>query len=220
MSSPTWNLQLLIDQGARLPKLQCSLPFEQIAQDIAARMTVLCCHCSAIKGTSFSRVAYCIQVDSDLFDSFFNSETGYRAAYYRSPYEGMRANAVFMQAVSLNLIDSGVSVNCGLTSEFIHESLATCSAKVWLTEAGKEVCLSCAACKGEWSVGSGGHLTKPEIANGRWELASQVKANWGSKAPYLTKLRVLGAFLDDRLNEFIPFDKRFRAREIHELGWS
>jgi len=61
---------------------------------------------------------------------------------------------------------------------------------------------------------------KRQILNGVWEQSDHVKAKWGCKAPYRRKLRVMGAFLDDDFNEWIPFDKRFRDREIHEFGWS
>ena len=30
----------------------------------------------------------------------------------------------------------------------------------------------------------------------------------------------MGSFLDSKLNEFVAFDKRFRAEEIHKFGWS
>jgi len=107
-----------------------------------------------------------------------------------------------------------------LDLKFIRESLMSPSSKVWLAECGKEVCLTCHGCEGEWSINAHGNLTEPEIMNGRWEVAPGLKAKWGSTAPYLTKLRVLGAFLDGQHNEFIPAQKRFRAKEIHELGWS
>jgi hypothetical protein len=222
MSALSWKLELLLDESTRLPKLLQPVPFEQVAEDVAAGMTVLCCHrsCSSIKGTSFSRVAYCVQIERDLFDLFFNSESGYRAAYFRSPWEGLGANVAFLKAVSPKLVGSHLSNSCGLSPEFIRESLATPSAKVWLAEHGKEVERDCMVCQGEWSTGSAGDLSRPEIRNGRWELARNVKASWGSKAPYLTKLRILGAFLDEHFNELVPFDKRFRAREIHDLGWS
>jgi hypothetical protein len=220
VSGFNWTLELQVEETTRLPKLQRLVPFDQIAEDIAAGMIVLCCHRSSIKDTAFSRVAYCVQVEKDLFDLFFNSANGYRAAYFRSLWEGMRANAAFLKTVAPKLLSSGPSSSCGLSEQFMRESLATPSAKVWLAEHGKEVERDCVACRGEWSTGSVGELDKPEIRNGRWDRAQTLKANWGSKAPYLTKLRILGAFLDERFNELVPWDKRFRAKEIHEFGWS
>lgn len=220
MSAMPWKLDLLVEHATRLPNLRKGVPFEQIAVDIATSMNVLCCHRSAIKGSNFCRVAYCVELHKPLFDQFFNSEQGYRAAYFRSPWHGLSTNATFMAAVSPSLISNTLSGTCGLSSEFIRESLRTPSAKVWLAEHGKEVERNCAACRGEWSTGSAGDPATPEISNDRWELAKSVKGSWGSKAPYLTKLRIMGAFLDERHNEFVPCDKRFRAEEIHAFGWS
>ena len=216
----TWTFRLSSEEHTRLPNLQRSSSFQQVALDVSASMKVLCCHEDRIKDTPYRRVAYCIDIGQDLFDSFFNSEFGYRAAYFRSPYAGLEVNSLLITALSSRLLDSSARSQTDLDVEFIHESLSTPSAKAWLAEVGKEVCLECPSCQGEWSSGSIKNLTSPEILNGRWETAESVEANWGSKAPYLSKLRVLGAFLDERSNEFVPARKRFRAREIHEQGWS
>lgn len=220
MNALSWTLELSVEEATRLPKLQQQIPFEQIAKDVAASMNVLGCHRSSIKDTNFCRVAYCVQIDKGLFDQFFNSESGYRAAYFRSPWSGQSANAVLMEAVSPSLLRSSLSGACGLSPEFIRESLLTRSAKVWLAEHGKEVQRKCPTCKGEWSSGSAGPADLAEIKNGQWETASGQKAEWGRKAPYLSKLRLMGAFLDERHNELVPHDKRFRADEIHRFGWS
>jgi hypothetical protein len=159
-------------------------------------------------------------VGTDLFDQFFNSISGYRAEYFRSPWAGLQANAMFMRLASESLIRSSASEATELTREFIRESLATPSAKVWLTESGKELVEGCPGCKGEWSSSAAGPASLREIRNSRWDVAQGIKSEWGRKAPYLTKLRIMGAFLDKRLNEFVPFDKRFRAEEIHQFGWS
>jgi hypothetical protein len=99
----------------------------------------------------------------------------------------------------------------------MKESLATPSAKVWLAEHGKEIERKCPACKGEWSINS---ADGSEIRNGRWEMAAGQKAEWGRQAPYLTKLRFMGAFVDDRFAEYVPYDKRFRSNDISYFGWS
>ena len=125
----------------------------------------------------------------------------------------------FFDLITPKLIASSLSSNSGLGSEFISQSLLSPSAKVWLAEHTKEIVKNCVGCKGEWSSGSIGE-DRPEILNGVWERCDCVKAKWGCKAPYLTKLKVMGAFLDDQFNEYITFDKRFRARDIHEFGWS
>jgi hypothetical protein len=129
-------------------------------------------------------------------------------------------NACFMRAVASRLIDDPRATNATLTRDFIRESLLSPSSKVWLAEAGKEIDARCDGCKGEWNVRSSGPGALAEILNDRWERTIGQKAEWGRKAPYLTKLRVMGAFLNERHDELVPFDKRFRAHEIHELGWS
>jgi hypothetical protein len=43
--------------------------------------------------------------------------------------------------------------------------------------------------------------------NNRWETGAGAIAQWGSSAPYHTKLRIIGAFIDTRCNEFIPEKK-------------
>ena len=105
MSILNWKLELQSEEAMRLPKLQRPVPFEQIAKDIAAGMIVLCCHRGSMNATgSFSRVIHCVQLDKDLFDLFFNSASGYRAAYFRFPWEGMGANAAFLKAVTASFL--------------------------------------------------------------------------------------------------------------------
>jgi hypothetical protein len=89
-----------------------------------------------------------------------------------------------------------------------------------LTEVGKEPSPACFTCKGEWRAGSDTELARYEITNGIWEDADTLKARWGQRAPYLTKLRIQDAFLDPQSNERIPFDKRHWAVDIHQFGWS
>jgi len=159
-----------------------------------------------------------LEVAPSVFDVFFNSQDGYRAAYFRSPGLGVDANVYFMRTVAPRLVDDSSSSNSALSQDFLHESLSTPSAKVWLAEHGKEIDQKCHGCKGEWSIAA--LPRNAEIRNGRWEVATEQKAKWGAGAPYLTKLRIMGAFLDNTYGEYVPFDKRFRARDIYRYGWS
>lgn len=220
MNASPWTLDLQVDAQSRLAKLNLQLPFDEVASNIAANLKILCCHKSEIAGTDFRRPVYSVYIGNDLFDQFFNSATGYRAQYFRSPWDGFSANAIFMRTVSETLMNNGFHQASGLGIDFIRESLSTPSAKAWLSESGKELVLGCHGCQGEWSVASAGDASTAEVRNNRWEVAQGVKAHWGRKAPYFTKLRIMGSFLDSRLNEFVPFDKRFRAEEIHKFGWS
>src|SRR4030095_10113706 len=134
MSAATeaWSYELCRDCDFRLPALLKPNSFEQIAASITATMHVLCCHRSAIKGTEFRRPIYTVQVERHLFDLFFNSPAGYRAAYFRSPGLGVDANVLLMQLAASRLIEHSVSLGSKLPPDFLWESLATPSAKAWL----------------------------------------------------------------------------------------
>lgn len=215
-----WSYSLIQDASVRLPGLTAGNTFGEITRRIVSEMSILCCHRSEIAGTGFSRPVYTVQVTNDLFDLFFNSADGYRAAYCRSPGAGLEANLEFMRAIAIQLAGSTLSPNSGLPEQHIVESLTTPSAKAWLAEHGKEIDRKCPGCKGEWSSGTAGPPERAEILNGVWERAKGQNAEWGRKAPYLTKLRVMGAFLNDRLHELVPFDKRYRAYDINAYGWA
>jgi hypothetical protein len=215
MGMQMWTFDESLSE-ARRKALMTPPTSDSIMKQIEGEMEVLCCHpqpCCDYKG--FLRVVYCIRVGAPLFDLFFNSESGYRAAYYHSPYRGLETNAAFIQSVMPKLIAWSESIPPEIDLGFARESLGTPSAKVWLAEKSQQLCEQCT---GEWAGESGN--PKAEILNGRWECRSSPDANFGRKAPYLTKIRIFGAFLNDRLDEFVRAHKRHRARAIHELGWS
>ena len=187
-----------------------------IANRIAAEMEIACCHFQTCDDHSdFGRVVYCVRVSEDLFDLFFNSPHGYRGAYFRSPGEGTDANATFIGTLTPKLIARFASGASKEELTRIRESLLSHSAKAWFAENGLGICHHC---EGEW--GGNPTDTLPEILNGRWERDESGPQCSGRKAPRLTKVRVFGAFLDDRNNEFVPCRKRHRARDIHLWGWS
>jgi hypothetical protein len=216
----SWTYDLAVEAGPRMPGLVSRIGFSEITERIVTDMTVQCCHRSEIRGTDFVRPVYTVLVGSDLFDLFFNSMNSYRAAYFQSPGAGLDANVSFMRAIVPRLVQDPLSANSTLAPAFIQDSLVTPSAKAWLAESGKEIDAKCDGCKGEWSSGSVGQSRRAEILTGRWERALGQKAEWGRKAPFLTKLRLMGAFINERRHELVPYDKRFRAYEIHEYGWS
>jgi hypothetical protein len=215
-----WSYALSVEKAVRLPKLSAGLPFAELASKIVNELRVLCCHPNQFGDTGFRRPVYTLDIGPSLFDLFFNSSSGYRGAYFCSPGVGLEANVQLLTAISDRLITDPQSATTALPAEFIRESLRTPSAKAWLAEHGNEPDRNCPHCKGEWSSGTCGPPELAEIRNGRWETASGQNAEWGRKAPYLTKLRVMGAFLNDRCHELVPHDKRFRAYDIHRFGWS
>ena len=215
-----WVFALSVHPIERLPGLSGVPTFEELTRRIAGELHVLCCHKSTIGASEFRRPIYTVDIGKEQFDAFFNSARGYRAAYFQSPGIGLDANVHFLAAIAEKLTSDPLSAASSLSADFINQSLRTPSAKAWLAEHGKEVDSKCRTCKGEWSSRASGPPELAEITNGRWENADGIKAEWGRKAPYLTKLRVMGAFLDDRHNELVPHDKRMRAYDIFEYGWS
>ena len=216
-SSRVWSFRLGADEQARLPALLNRQSFAEISEQIASCVRVVCCHQSKLSDGEFFRAVYTVHIGRPLFDSFFNSQFGYRAAYFGSPGAGVDANVSFLETMTPRLLADPASLKTPLSPSLIHASLSTPSAKVWLAECGKE---GCSGCEGEWSSGTIDAETRPEILNGRWDVADGQKAEWGRSAPYLEKLRIMGAFVNDRHHELVPHDKRFRARDIHQFGWS
>jgi hypothetical protein len=125
-----------------------------------------------------------------------------------------------MRALAPRLAQDSLTINSGLGPSLIRESLITPSAKGWLVEQGKEIDRKCPGCSGEWSSGSASPLAQAEILNGKWDVTTGQKAEWGRRAPFLTKLRFMGAFINQHHDEWVPHDKRFRADDIHRYGWS
>lgn len=219
-----WSFTSLVAEERRA-NLEDETSFEAIAGEIRQTMRVLCCHKDPCdRGPSetaddgrrvalFRRPVYCIRVARSLFDCFFNSWHGYRGAYFRSPYEGLQANDMLMRTVTPRLIVADPSGDgAALGAAFIEASLTSGSAKAWLTEQNE----FCPQCAGEFPPAS----DDGEIINGRWELGTSFQSRDGRRAPYLTKIKVMGAFLNDGYDEFIPTRKRRRHRDIHEWGWS
>ena len=127
-------------------------------------------------------------------------------------YEGLSVSAAFVERLSPPLVAaSGMNKERRIDPT---DSLNALSAKLWLSEVGKELCDRCV---GEWKAPPS---AAAEIQNGRWEVSTVPYAAYGCSAPYLTKIRIFGAFINGRGDEFIPISKRHRARELHECGWS
>jgi hypothetical protein len=154
---------------------------------------------------------YCIVVKKPLFDLFFNSENGYRAWYFRSCEEGIRKNQLFLKSLTPILISSQL-IDVA-SAPMIDKSLSAASAKAWLAEVGKGIC---SKCEGDWSAPRG---DRAEILNGRWEH-STAHSGWGRKAPFLEKIRIIGAFVNEADEEYIPRRKLSRASDVHKHGWS
>lgn len=211
MYSGEWQFSAL--QGVRLQRLIQAPPLDQIAAAIV-QSPVLCVHREAHSAwPEFERLVVSFAVGESLFDQFFNSFNGYRAAYWRSECDGLRANRSCIDCLTAGA--AGFATAHAWTRW--EESLQGHSAKIWLAECGKETDRSCPQCAGEWRS----HGQEPaEILNGRWEVSDYYKSFWGRRAPCLTKVRVFGAFIDTAGNELIQAEKKARAWELFSYGWS
>jgi hypothetical protein len=216
MNIETWDFGDTVGEDRRA-NLEAVASFDEIVSQISKTMTVLCCErvrcrdCPDPK--EFYRIVYCVSVCRPVFDVFFNSRHGYRAAYYRSPYEGLRANSLLLDALLPSLLNDEATHRSGVNVEFIRDSLTSLSAKAWLAEPS----FLCTECPGEWDQPD---QPPVEIRNERWEHFAEQKARWGCTAPYYHRIRLFGAFLNDAGDEWIRNEKRNRHIQIHKWGWS
>src|SRR5207244_11673430 len=92
----TWRFSSALGAGRRA-KLEVSPPFDVIAQRVVDEMEILCTHTDpCAEAAGFTRIVSCIRVDEELFDLFFNSESGYRGRYFVSSEEGRAASSLLL----------------------------------------------------------------------------------------------------------------------------
>jgi len=210
---PRWSYAPGLGEG-RITALSAGTSAEQIIERIVRHARVLCVHqppCDEAAG--FARVVATISVPREVFDEFFNAPNGYRGTYARSPYAGLELNHRFLSAL-LPAVTEAAALAGSPSIDAVCESMSSPSAKIWLAEVGLHDCPNCI---GEWERPTD---LAPEITNQIWEQASGLEAAWGRKAPYFTRLKLIGAFLNTRNDEFIPARKRDRAQLLHARGWA
>jgi hypothetical protein len=142
----TWNFSPIADVTRR-SRLASAPDFEDIAQAVARSMQILCTHpdpCDEVAG--FMRLVCCVALEPDLFDIFFNAESGYRGTYFVSPEHGVPANSHLLALVAPALARH--TTHSELTQVQAEHSLRAPSAKCWLTEVGKGFCRTS---EGEWT---------------------------------------------------------------------
>lgn len=194
--------------------------FEGITRCVVNAAHVLCRHIRPADGCDgYRRVQYAVDVGTVAFDLVFNSEFGYRGAYFRSPHEGLAANAHPIHAL-LPKLRAHDPDSEGADCNFIGRSLSGQSAKVWLAEPASEV-KECPrhGCVPEWRFDLLHNERTALISNGRWER-SIYNHGAGRYGPHLSKLVVFGAFVNDAGDEWIPSRKVHRAMHLHEHGWA
>ena len=106
MTIARWDFAASLDD-TRLRAMADPPPFQAIVAVIRKDMEVLCCHPEPYDiAHGFERIIYCVKVDKEFFDLCFNSRAGYRATYYQSPFEGLRANAEAIGTLASTCISS------------------------------------------------------------------------------------------------------------------
>jgi hypothetical protein len=198
----------------RLRALVQSRPNTELPEALKRGLTLKCFHREA-RGddASYKRAVFCGTVARELFDWFFNARTGYRGAFFDSPEAGLKANRLLIDSLAGQLAEWAVNSGVDADSDWILGSLAKPSAKAWLAEYPG----LCPTCEWEWNSSSSSEL---RIANGRWEHSAHIHAAWGQHAPYLTKIRFFGGFMDVNQREWIADHKTGREAHIWEHGWS
>jgi len=220
-----WQFAHTFDEDRRsfLERLRS---FDEIAQELQSQ--VLITSYRGEKGTLGSvkgclRPNFKIETSSKAFDEFFNGRSGYRAAYYVDPEEGVRTNESFLSRLVESLVAYALSHPAGqyIDEGTLRRSLALPSAKVWLDEDGFSFdhALRMDILVPEW-----GAAANDAVAafgrNERPDPPEKEKAIWGVRAPAGCRLDVKGAFVATDGVEQIALDKRHRSKEIHEYGFS
>lgn len=210
-----WDLHLSRSAAARVA-VQAPPSYESIIASIGLELVVRCWHWERSNDyDEFKRAVFTCRVSPRLFDWFFNSRNSYRAQFYASEEQGLRANESFLRSVAPRLLSFAAHSE---QPDGIRASILDRSAKVWIAESAKGPgSPSCPICNEGWRpIDSAG---PPEILNDRWE---HIRRNngWGSSAPYLDCLRVIGAFISDEGNVWGSREKSDRAKQIHDTGWS
>lgn len=199
---------------ARLAALGQSLPNAELPAALQRGLALKCFHREPRQDdVSFKRAVFCGTVDDQLFDWFFNANTGYRGAYFDSPEFGTRANLALVNHLAYFLAEWALSQELDLDRDWILASLSKTSAKAWLAEYPG----LCGLCSGEWGPT---YISELQIENSRWENSSHVHSVWGRQAPRLSKIRIFGGFIDSVQNEWLATHKTERARHIWEHGWT
>ncbi len=209
-----WQFNPSIGQK-RMEALLQAPSFKDILDMLARDSDIVCCHLSRCDDRQgFSRTVFTLRTSSKTFDLLFNSERGYRGAYFLSAFDGLSANQTTIGRLTPLLLNWVARYAPTIDQTFAAKSLSLPSAKMWLAEAGTDLCDQCI---GEWCNPTD---DMPEILNDRWDIDDSPHARRGRKAPYLSKLRVYGAFLNKGEEEFVPPRKICRAQDINKYGWT
>jgi hypothetical protein len=210
MNIEKWNFHPSLGEE-RIKQLLNPLSYKEIFEKLEGEMEILCGHPEdeqKFKSGAF-RYRYCVLISENTFDIFFNSINGYRSWFFRSEEEGIEKNKELISILTPALLEK---YNIpGHTNEQIAQSFQLNSSKVWLAEKGKQICEHCV---GEWSKPTD---TLVEIQNDQWGKSQDTQ---GCKAYRFKKLFIFSGFRFPDGKEYIPADKKERAKQIMETGWA
>jgi hypothetical protein len=201
-----------INESGRLSKLLEPSKFEEIVERVKRIEPHRYRPQLADDNQPYCRAIYCINIGLELFDAFFNSQCGYRAAYYRSPADGLNANRYLFESMTPVLLDWTRANFAEADIHFIKRSLSLPSAKAWVVEKALKICDEC----GEWSTST---ASEGEIRNGRWEIENWPNSH-GRQAYRFECIALFGAFVDGTGEEWVAPRKLCRSHEIWASGWT
>ena len=194
----------------RRAKLEAVVAFEDIIEALLASSKVA--DAWVREGTELGpkgcyRPSVLLDVPGDLFDAFFNSPRGYRALFLADPDEGQAGNGKLLRALEPKLT-AAVAERCGesnLSRAAVRNAFLACSAKIWPDEDSLDF-----------------REATQDIAVPHWHACDWLNAPAGAGlwAPEGTRLKAIGAFIDQWGNEVVSRKKIRRRFDIHECGFT
>ena len=176
-------------------------------------MEIVCCHTrDCCDKPGYKRTIYCVEVAPQLFDVIFNSQSGYRGAYFQSPERGLSANGLVLSTVTPRLVAWTRDRCIHQGPAFAEKSLSAASANYG-------------------SRKSHFHSVIGARANGPLQCEQMSRSLMGDGSAIFThsrngvarrhgarKVRFIGGFLNDAHDEYVAPHKKSRATDIWARG--
>ena len=214
-SPDEWSFSEL--PAKRQAYLESDMPFEQIARTVADRAVVKTGFVDPLQTTNLDaptgitwRACFTISVELDqISDKYYNGRDGLRGRYWQDEEAGKAATALSIDLLSEKLLQFAADNPDKFGSDtlargevaLIERSLRAQSAKTWAYE------------KPDQNFNAG-----PKLMVRRW-ANNRPGGNW-RWAPVGPLLDIKGAFYRPDNIEFVPWDKKDRAYQIHRYGFS
>jgi hypothetical protein len=213
----------------RLRLLQQEVSFSSIARRISNEMTNVTFHPKEGRREAKNKVRaeFFFDVCGETWDIFFNSSQGHRAQYYLDPKNGIECNRFVIDMLRNKFIQAAMeSSQDVMTLEQVKRSLDYGSAKIWICEENSTLDQTSrdpeqivALAIPRW-VDAMKRVLAAWAAQQQPSPSIQTRALLGVQAPEGSRIEVLGTWLDDSDQEFVPPSKIHRALHIHQYGFS